>query len=198
VKNVLVNPAVAREVAAAYVDAPERRDVRAVVAFERLVEETDALFDSMTHPGRPDALQVAFTTSDNPYRDAYELMASVNEYRTLEIATVARDRDRHHPIMENTIGGGYDRFRAVHDAVGHARLRRGFDRDSEYVVWLSQERLHSPLARQALATELHGQHSVRWTTGEIARPKAVLLDAALLQRARRRDGCKSSRRRSTR
>jgi hypothetical protein len=198
VNDVRVDPTVAREVAAAYVDAPERRGARTVAAFERLVEETDELFDSITHPGRPDALRVGFTTCESPYRDAEELIASVTKYRTLEIATVARDRDRHHPIMENTIGGSYDRFRAVHDALGHARTRRGFDRDGEYAAWLRQERFHSPLARRALASELHGQHSVRWTTGEIARPKAVLLDASLLQRARRRDDCKSSRRRSAR
>lgn len=36
----------------------------------------------------------------------------------------------------------------------------------------AQERFHSPLARRALATELHGQQSVRWITGEMAAPKA--------------------------
>jgi len=40
-------------------------------------------------------------------------------------------------------------------------------------------------ARRALATELHGQHSVYWTTGHMAEPKAVLLDPALLRRSRR-------------
>jgi hypothetical protein len=55
------------------------------------------------------------------------------------------------------MGGAYDRFRAVHDILGHARLRLGFDRDGEFAVGLSQERFHSPLARQALTTELHAQ-----------------------------------------
>ena len=86
--------------------------------------------------------------------------------------------------MGNEIGGAYDRFRAVHDALGHARMQLGFDRDEEYTVWLAQERFHSPLARWALCSELHGQHSVRWTTGEIAEPKAILLEPALLRRAR--------------
>jgi hypothetical protein len=85
--------------------------------------------------------------------------------------------------MSNDLGGDYDRFRAVHDALGHARTRRGFDRDGEFVAWRTQERFHSPLARRALATELHGQHSVRWTTGDAARPKVFLLEAALVRRA---------------
>ena len=60
-------------------------------------------------------------------------------------------------VMGNDPGGAYDRFRGVHDVLGHARLRQGFDRDGEFAVWRSQERFHSPLARWALATELHGQ-----------------------------------------
>jgi hypothetical protein len=102
----------------------------------------------------------------------------------LEVATVATDADRRHPLMNSGQGEAYDRFRAVHDILGHARLRLGFDRDGEFAVWLAQERFHSPLARRALATELHGQHSVRWTTGEMAVPKAALLDSDLLRRAR--------------
>ena len=81
--------------------------------------------------------------------------------------------------------GEYDRFRAVHDVLGHAGLGLGFDRHGEFAVWLYQERFHSPPARRALATELHGQHSVYWTTGHMAEPKAVLLDPELLRRSRR-------------
>jgi hypothetical protein len=84
--------------------------------------------------------------------------------------------------MDNERGEDYDRLRAVHDILGHARLQLGFDRDGEFAVWLAQERFHSPLARRALATELHDQHSVRWTTGEEPVPKAVLLDSELLHR----------------
>jgi hypothetical protein len=87
--------------------------------------------------------------------------------------------------MGSGMAGEYDRFRAVHDTLGHARLGSGFDRHAEFTVWLWQERVHSPLARRALATELHGQHSVLWTTGQMAEPKVVLLDAGLLQRSRR-------------
>ena len=106
--------------------------------------------------------------------------------RVLEVTTVASDADRRHPMMDSGPGQAYDRFRAVHDILGHARLGLGFDRDGEFAAWLSQERRHSPLARRALATELHGQHSVRWTTGEVAAPKAVLLDSGLQRRVRRR------------
>jgi hypothetical protein len=183
-----VDQTIAREVAAAYLGATCRRDSLTVAAFARLVAESNELFRSITREGEPGALSVFFTTCEHPYRDARELITSVRELRTLEVTTVAADRERHHPLMGNELGGSFDRFRAVHDALGHGRLELAFDRDGEYATWISQERFHSPLARRALATELHGQHSVRWTTGEVAAPKAILFDTSLLRRARR-DGC---------
>lgn len=180
-----VDPVTAREVAAGYVDAPSRRDPRADAAYAQLVTETDRLFRQITSPDRPDPVRVAFTACPTPYDDAQDLIGSVTDDRMLEVATVAADADRRHPLMDSARGGAYDRFRAVHDVLGHARLGLGFDRDGEFAVWLSQERFHTPLARRALATELHGQHSVRWTTGEVAEPKAVLLDPRLLYRTRR-------------
>lgn len=179
-----VDPALAHEVAAAYLDAPTRRDPLIEAAFARLVTESDRLFRLITAPDRPDPVRVFFTTCPEPYRDAQELIASVTNDGILEVSTVAIDADRRHPLMGSGRGEAYDRFRAVHDILGHARLRLGFDRNSEFAVWLAQERYHSPLARRALATELHGQHSVRWTTGEVAAPKAILLDPGLLTRQR--------------
>jgi hypothetical protein len=85
--------------------------------------------------------------------------------------------------MGSERGGAYDRFRSVHDVLGHGRLQKGFDRDGEFTVWRAQERFHSPLASWALATELHGRHSVLWTTGGFAEPKALLLDRRLLRRS---------------
>ena len=183
--DVRVDQEVAREVAAAYLDAKDQRDPLTVAAFAQLATETDRLFTWITQAERPGAVAVRFTACEAPYRDAHELIESVNELHILEVTTVAADPDRRHPALGNDLGGSYDRFRAVHDALGHARLRRGFYRDDEFAVWLAQERFHTPLARRALATELHGQHSVRWTTGSIAEPKATLLEPALLRRSRR-------------
>jgi hypothetical protein len=181
-----VDPVMAHEVAAAYLDAPSRRDPFTEAAYADLVTESDRLFRRITSMDQPDPVRVVFTTCPMPYHDAQELIGSVTADRVLEVTTVASDADRRHPLMGNERGGGYDRFRAVHDILGHARLRMGFDRDGEFAVWLTQERLHGPLARRALATELHGQHSVRWTTGELAELKAILLEPELLRRTRLR------------
>ena len=188
-----VDPMLACEVAAAYLDAPRRRDPLTEAAYAELVTESDRLFRRITSTALPHSVRVAFTACPAPYHDADELIDSVRVDRVLEVTTVASDGDRRHPLMGNEPGGAFDRFRAVHDILGHARLRLGFDRDGEFAVWLSQERFHGPLARRALATELHGQHSVRWTTGHPIECKAVLLEIELLRRTRLRGAGRSMR-----
>ena len=178
-----VDPAAAREVAAAYLDSPNSRGPVVATAYGRLATESDRMFEHITCPDRPGRVRVAFTTCPRPYANARELIRSVRDDRLLEVVTVAVQRERRHPLMGGEAGGAYDRFRAVHDVLGHARLHVGFDRDGEFAAWRSQDRLHGPLARRALATELHGQHSVCWTTGETAEPKAVLLDPRLVRRS---------------
>jgi hypothetical protein len=147
------------------------------------VDESDRLFGRITAADRPDRVRVVFTRCRNPYEGAGELIEAVRTERLLEVVTVAGQRDRRHPLMGCEAGGAYDRFRAVHDVLGHARLGLGFDRDGEFTAWRWQERLHSPPARRALATELHGQHSVAWTTGRLAEPRAVLLSPTLIRRS---------------
>jgi hypothetical protein len=182
--SVRVDPAAAHAVAAAYAGARTRRDPLTRAAYARLAAECDRLLRRITSPARPGAVRVRWTTCAEPYAGAGELIASVTGDRLLEVVTVAADPHRRHPLLDSTRGGAYDRFRAVHDILGHAGLGLGFDRHGELATWLYQERFHSPLARRALATELHGQHSVLWTTGQMAEPKAVLLDPPLLRRSR--------------
>jgi hypothetical protein len=177
-----VDPGAAGEVAAAYADAPATGDPLVAAAYTRLVAESDHLFRHLTAPERPDGVRIEFTACPAPYANAHELISSVRRQRLLEVTTVAAT-DRRHPLIGSEPGGAYDRLRGVHDVLGHARLRLGFDRHGEFAVWRSQARFHSPLARWALATELHGQHSVLWTTGELAPPKAVLLDSKVLRRS---------------
>lgn len=182
--SVNVDPAAAGEIADAYTDTPSSpRDPLVAAAYAQLVAESDRLFRQITAPDQPDPVDVVFTTCPAPYDDASELIASVRDDRRLEVVAVTVQHDRRHPLMGCEPGGAYDRFRAVHDVLGHAQLRLGFDRDSEFAAWRCQRRLHGDLARRALATELHGQHSVLWTTGELAQPKAILLDPRLLRRS---------------
>ena len=177
-----LDPMAAAEVAAAHQEAPRVGGAIAHAAYAQLASESDRLFKLITQARRP--VRIFFTVSTTPYDDADELINSIHRDRMLEVTTAARERDRLHPVMGCEIGGAYDRFRAVHDVLGHGHLAVGFDRDGEYAAWRDQERHHSPLARRALATELHAEHSVRWSTGDLAEHKAILIDERLIGRSR--------------
>jgi hypothetical protein len=182
---VRVEPSLAHEVAASFERARSTPDAPLVAAaYAQLETQTDAIFAGLTDIRRPRAVRVAFTRSLLPYCGDRELIDAVRAERVLEVTTAAREPDRRHPLLECRPGGAYDRFRAVHDLLGHAGPELGFDRDGEYASWLIQDRHYRGLARWALATELHGEHSVRWTSGEVAEHKATLLPRELLRRAR--------------
>jgi hypothetical protein len=169
----------AHQVAESYVADRSRPDdplVRA--AYRQLEAQTDIVLRSVLRQW-PGGLVVRSTDAHEPYRDASELIAAVRGTGVLEVPHV--EPDRRHPLLGNEAGGAYDRFRALHDLVGHVLPEHGFDRVGELLAWARQHEVHRGLARWALATELHAQHSVRWTTGELAELKATLLEPRLLR-----------------
>jgi hypothetical protein len=178
-----VHDTIARDIAANFVterSVPGRPVVRA--AYEQLRAQTDRIFFALTTGGCE--YRVVFTRLPHPYGSDVEMLDAVCAGHLLEVSTAAAARDRRHPMLDCSTGGAYDRFRAVHDLLGHVVPRLGFDRDGEYTAWLLQRRLHGGLARWALATELHGENSVLWTTHELCEHKAVLLDPGLLRASR--------------
>ena len=180
-----VNETVAREVADVFLESDsDPRDGLVGAAYRQLAEQSDQALAAVTCRH---GMRVVFSRCRVPYASDEEMIAAVRECRVLEVTVASAEPDRLHPILACDPGGAYDRFRALHDLIGHVLPGFGFDRDGEYAAWLRQERLHTGLARQALATELHGEHSVRWTTGEPSDHKALLLDGRLIERARRAD-----------
>jgi hypothetical protein len=165
-------------IADCFISARTSADKLVVAAYQQLERQTDRLFATLTDSRGPYRITVVGTRETTPYRDAGELIASVLAKRTLEVTRCAADRA--HPLLGGEVGGAYYRFRAVHDLIGHAATGYGFDPDGEYSAWLVQHGLYSGLARWAAATELHGEISALWTTGQFAEHKAVLLDRQLL------------------
>jgi hypothetical protein len=181
-----VDAAVAQEVAEAFHATPSRaRDPLVAAAYAGLERQTDRLFADITRPDDPKRVHVVFTSEPTPYASDRELINAVRSDGVLEVPSAAMESDRGHPLLDCDRGGAYDRFRAVHDILGHVRLDCGFDPDGEYTTWRVQERQYRGLARWALATELHAEHSVLWTTGQLAEHKPLLLSRTLLARARR-------------
>jgi hypothetical protein len=145
-----------------------------------LSEQAGSWFARLTtdHARRP--VRVVFTRCREPYADAQQLSESVRFNQVLEIFPAAYERDRQHPLLDTSVGGAHDCLRAVHDIVSHGRLRYSFDRDGEFSAWRVEHRMYTGVARWALATELHAQHSVLWTSGQVAEFKATLLPRDLL------------------
>jgi hypothetical protein len=176
----------ARLVAGAFLDAPrEPSDDVVHAAYRDLARQADRWFARLTGDLAPTPIRVVHTRVAEPYATGEELAARVRAEHVLELCPARFDRDRPHPLLEVSPGGTYDRFRAVHDIVSHARFGFGFDRDGEYSAWLAEDAIYRGLARWALATELHAEHSVRWTTGTVAEHKAALLPPWVLRASRR-------------
>lgn len=160
------------------------REARVVAAYQQLQAETDRLFHSLVRSVAPHPVRIAFTRCPDPYDSDGELIAAVRRSRVLEITTAAVSSEPLHPVLGCELGGPFDRFRGVHDLIGHARTGFGFGLQDEVAAWRRQDRLHGPLARWALATELLAINCARSAIREAPDHKAMLLDPDLSRRAR--------------
>jgi len=173
----VVDLEVATEVGEQYLNATSRpRDSRVAAAYEELAAETDSLFDAVLRDDRPGSIRIVFTRCREPYGSDQDLIEAVRACRILEITTAAIGPRRMHPVLGCELGGPFDRFRAIHDLVGHVITGFGFDLAGECAAWLTQSRMHGGLARRALATELYGVNSARWIAGEAPDHKAMLIE----------------------
>ena len=150
-------------------------DAQVIEAYRQLQAETDHIFTLLTRDSRYGAVRVVFTRCAQPYESDEELILAVRANGTLEITSAAAAGERLHPLFDCEIGGAFDRFRAVHDLIGHAWCGYGFDLDDECAAWSAQDRLHRGLARFALATELYGVNAARAIVGDAPDLKALLL-----------------------
>ena len=116
----------AHVVADAFLHAP-RSSASALVraAYAELGAQADRWFARLTDDRARTPVRVEFTRCPEPYASGEELSMRVRSEGVLELCPAWLDRDRHHPLLDISIGGTYDRFRAVHDIVSHARLGLG-------------------------------------------------------------------------
>jgi hypothetical protein len=171
-----VDRAITADIGAAYLDALDAsRDPRVVAAYRQLETETDRLFTDAVRAQGPRAVRIAFTRCPQPYRNDRELIAAVRAGGVLEITSAAVSPTRLHPLLGCEFGGAFDRFRAVHDLVGHVRGGLGFTLRDELQAWRIQDRQYGALARRALATEILAINCARAVLGAPPDQKAVLL-----------------------
>jgi hypothetical protein len=155
-------------------------DPRVIEAYRQLQAETDHLYVLLTRDDCQGVPRVAFTRCDRPYASDEELICAVRANGTLEITAAVAGGGRLHPLLGCEFGGAFDRFRAIHDLIGHAWCGYGFGLADECAAWKVQDRLHSGLARCALATELYGVNAARSVLGEAPDLRALLIAPSAL------------------
>ena len=156
-------------------------DPRVIEAYRQLQVETDRLFSLLCGDKSSRATRVAFTRCVKPYESDEELILAARTSGTLEITSAVVGGERLHPLLECDFGGPFDRFRAVHDLIGHTWYGLHFDLGDECAAWSVQDRLHGHLARSALATELFGVNAARDLLGETPELRALLLWPSTLE-----------------
>ena len=155
--KVAADPITGKEIAEIYRAAPIY-DPDAQPAYDQLIKEVAMQYDYLTK-----TLGVTVEVSSiDPYRNVGELIHDimVNRHQyTLSTATTGHKLmlPTGRPIMTDAEN---DRFRAVHDAFGHAASGRAFDRNGEAAAWVSHMQMLSPLAGRAVTTETHARNSV--------------------------------------
>jgi len=164
-KVVAVPKAKREEMTKVYESLPEYSE-EAEAAYEALTEEIDQQFRMLTEEL---GIEVEFVDED-PYSDPLEMMDDIQNNRRLKVLKTATTGP--HPYWTNEQN---DKFRAVHDAFGHAATGRGFDRHGEEAAYQAHSSMVSDLARRALLTETRGQNVVVITTGDFPPQKMALL-----------------------
>jgi hypothetical protein len=127
-------------VAWAFQNAPNSdHDSFVVAAHRELQDPTDRMFSALTDPDLAEPNLIVFTSILEPYASDQALIDSVRTTRTLEVSAAPSTPDRLHPLLSCDVGGPDDRFRAVHDVLGHVRTGLGFDRYDEFAAWRVQD-----------------------------------------------------------
>jgi hypothetical protein len=156
--KVAADPATGKQIADLYDKAPNY-DPAAQPAYDALKAETAQQYDYLTK-----TLGITVEVADHdPYKNVSELVRDLQEnHHQYTLSTAATGGklvipETGKPIFTNEEN---DKFRAVHDAFGHAATGRAFDRNGEAAAWASHMQMFSPLAGRAVSTETHARNSV--------------------------------------
>lgn len=192
--DIQADPEKARQIADLYLDpklAHGADDPIVQAAYADLLDEVAVQKHYMDKAG----IKVEYLTSKqikdrgldpeglNPYATAQAQAEDIDKNKHLMIASIAEYTDSHHPILDNSQGGTYDQFRAVHDFYGHASVGTGFDRHGEYQAWVAHMSMFKrPGARAAASSELTGENStlIHLPGGMSAPHRAAILPTRLV------------------
>lgn len=163
--HVRTNSANLRSIGRAYQNLPDWDD-KAKPSFHHMGHEIQQQYDHLT--GRM-GVKVEPVEHD-PYKNVNEMVHDLSNNKRLKV--LKTEVTGGHPFFSNEDN---DKFRAVHDAFGHAATGRGFDAHGEEAAFGAHSKMFSPHARPALASETRGQNAFLHLNGDFGDQKIALL-----------------------
>lgn len=150
-------------------------------AYRQLAKETDAQFQ---------ALPYNFSyhrAGEGNYQSSKEMAADVHGNKHLYVFQGGDPHDFLNRIDPVTGLNENEKFRAVHDLLGHAIYGNQFGPKGEEVAWAIHSQMYSPLARLAMTAETRGQNSmVNYSPLNAALKAEIAKYDSLASEARRR------------
>lgn len=163
-------------------------DHRVKRAYAALAAETHEQYNYLTTPRIEGGLGVTVEFHDtDPYKDHNEMTADVQKNRRLKVLKSSTTGGAPHAFLDEDTN---DKFRAVHDAWGHAAIGRSFSRHGEEAAFHSHAQMYSPQALPALVTETRAQNSALnygSNPGTFAEQKPIVLPQWAAKSRLRRD-----------
>jgi len=123
-------------------------------AYRQLAKETDAQFQ---------ALPYNFSyhrAGEGNYNSSKEMSADVHGNKHLYVFQGGDPHDFLNRVDPATGLNENEKFRAVHDLLGHAIYGNQFGPKGEETAWAIHSQMYSPLARLAMTAETRGQNSM--------------------------------------
>lgn len=152
-------------------------------AYRQLAKETDDQFKQLPYNFS------YHRAGEGDYANSKEMLADVHGNKHLYVFQGGDPHDFLNQVDKATGLNENEKFRAVHDLLGHAVYGNSFGPKGEEMAYAVHQQMYSPLARLAMAAETRGQNSLVNYSPLNARVKAVIakLDDVLVEATRRGD-----------
>jgi hypothetical protein len=122
-------------------------------SYEQLIKETNDQFN---------ALPIRFSyhrAGEGDYANSKEMAKDVHGNKHLFVFQGGDPHEFMSVVDPRTGLNANEKFRAVHDAFGHAAFGNAFGAKGEEVAWALHKQMYSPLAQLAMTAETRGQNS---------------------------------------
>lgn len=148
-------------------------------AYRQLAKETDEQFSQLPYNFS------YHRNGEGNYGSSKEMAADVHGNKHLYVYQGGDPHDFLNRMDKATGLNENEKFRAVHDLMGHAIHGNSFGPKGEEIAWAVHQQMYSPLARLAMTAETRGQNSlVNYSplnvelTGTLAKMDQVAAEAA--------------------